>query len=766
MKTRFGAKGSLIANESGFAHQADSGKSHFDSVPKGQNMANAKYLRKRIALVAASALGVGILAAAPAFAISALPTLSGATSTSIAAGAAATTSTAMGFTAGAPSDPATLSAVLTSKPLDSTGTSAGVTYSAATLGTNAASFNTTTGVLVATAAAITAATVPVNFTPDKPGIYVITLTNTAVATATQVWTVYAGTTVDQTHTNTAFAIQGSNVDTTLNLSSGHALTGAPNGQATARFTNFNTTSTNKHYFVTVSGGTLSSVTVQSAASGIVQTNGGTANGFNLTNGSNLSGGVDFWTGTTTTATSMSSALDAQVSAASGTVTIKVSTIDPITGLSTTFSTTDVVFTAVSGYSAALSTLYIGQGATPAASSSTDAAGASLSGLTSGVQAANILASLNGTGGSPYIGQTVSVSIAGPGYVGIAAEPNATTINTTATARTGSVTDTAGFESIAVKADGTTGVATVTVSVTDKNSGATTVLGTKTVTFYGAGTKFAATQGVTIFPVGTSGTDGSSTTPGVTVLVTDANGVAVGGASVYASSATIATATVTASAQTTDAKGKAYFRVTGVAAGTSVLTFGNLATAPTVSTTTTVTVGSSTGTTVTLAFDKASYISGEKGVLTLTVKDASGNPVADGTYTNLFTANLTSSVALGGDSLGTSASPALVGGVKTWAIYAPATVGAFSVNGTTGTAGLVVAAQGKAVTASATVTGSTGGISPAEAAAIAAAKAAADAAIAAVAALSKTVASLVAAITAQIRALSALIKKLLKKRHRR
>jgi hypothetical protein len=234
--------------------------------------------------------------------------------------------------------------------------------------------------------------------------------------------------------------------------------------------------------------------------------------------------------------------------------------------------------------------------------------------------------------------------------------------------------------------------------------------------------------------------------------------------VFATSATPAIATVPAAASVTNSSGVASFTVTGVAAGTSVLTFGELATSPTITTTGTVTVGSSTGTTVTLTFDKATYAPGEKAILTLTVKDANGAAVADGTYASLFTAALTSSVAVGGESLSASASPALVGGVKSWTLYAPVTSGAFSVNGTTGTAGLVVAAQGKAVTGTATVTGSTtgGGLSAADSAAIAAAKAAADAATAAVATLSTTVASLIASITAQIRALAAQIAKLLGK----
>jgi hypothetical protein len=364
----------------------------------------------------------------------------------------------------------------------------------------------------------------------------------------------------------------------------------------------------------------------------------------------------------------------------------------------------------------------------------------------GTQVANIALSLKNASNTAYTGTDVTATVSGSGL--IISNGTATGIGNSKVA---TVTLTSGVGYVDISGDGTAGVATITTSV------GSTVFSTKTVTFTGALATLAATNVNTVNAIGANA--GS-----FTVLAKDAAGNPLSGVNVFATSATPAIATVPAAASVTNSSGVASFTVTGVAAGTSVLTFGELATSPTITTTGTVTVGSSTGTTVTLTFDKATYAPGEKAILTLTVKDANGAAVADGTYASLFTAALTSSVAVGGESLSASASPALVGGVKSWTLYAPVTSGAFSVNGTTGTAGLVVAAQGKAVTGTATVTGSTtgGGLSAADSAAIAAAKAAADAATAAVATLSTTVASLIASITAQIRALAAQIAKLLGK----
>jgi nucleoid-associated protein YgaU len=160
-------------------------------------------------------------------------------------------------------------------------------------------------------------------------------------------------------------------------------------------------------------------------------------------------------------------------------------------------------------------------------------------------------------------------------------------------------------------------------------------------------------------------------------------------------------------------------------------------------------------------DKATYAPGEKMTLTVTVKDAASNLVADsGTtcYTVLGTTGLVASTSTTG-TLPTGALVCTVNGVSTYTVYAPLVGGPLSINGTSALTGT------PALTVAATVTVGTTGISAADSAATAtaaatAAKASADAATAAVAALSTTVASLIA--SAQIRALSAQIAKLMAK----
>jgi nucleoid-associated protein YgaU len=148
-------------------------------------------------------------------------------------------------------------------------------------------------------------------------------------------------------------------------------------------------------------------------------------------------------------------------------------------------------------------------------------------------------------------------------------------------------------------------------------------------------------------------------------------------------------------------------------------------------------------------DKATYAPGEKMTLTVTVKDAASNLVADsGTtcYTVLGTTGLVASTSTTG-TLPTGALVCTVNGVSTYTVYAPLVGGPLSINGTSALTGT------PALTVAATVTVGTTGISAADSAATA---------TAAVAALSTTVASLIASVTAQIRALSAQIAKLMAK----
>ena len=232
----------------------------------------------------------------------------------------------------------------------------------------------------------------------------------------------------------------------------------------------------------------------------------------------------------------------------------------------------------------------------------------------------------------------------------------------------------------------------------------------------------------------------------------------------------------------------YFAVTGVAAGSPVITFGNASSSPTVSTTATVNVTSSVASTIVLAFDAASYNPGDKMIVTLTATNAAGKGIADSTtYTGfLASGGISSNVALQGATL-TGTAPTFVGGVATFTVYAPLAGGTVNLTATTGTSSnLATAVQGLALTASATIADpNSASVDAANAAtdaanyaadaadaattaaqeATAAAQAAqdsADAATAAVVALGLRVDTLMASVRAQLTSLSNLLVRIIKK----
>jgi hypothetical protein len=110
----------------------------------------------------------------------------------------------------------------------------------------------------------------------------------------------------------------------------------------------------------------------------------------------------------------------------------------------------------------------------------------------------------------------------------------------------------------------------------------------------------------------------------------------------------------------------------------------------------------------LTTDKATYLPGEKIVLTLTARDKGGFAIADtDAATDILAAGgISSSVAISGDT-STATDPAIVGGKKTWTIYAPLGSGPVTFTGKTGAvAGTYAPATVATLTASATVSAST------------------------------------------------------------
>ncbi len=430
--------------------------------------------------------------------------------------------------------------------------------------------------------------------------------------------------------------------------------------------------------------------------------------------------------------------------------------------------------------------------------------------TSGTNVATIqVMLLNNDGTAATGGHNVSASVSGSGFV---------TVNTTSTAAAGSsrssnVDLTAGSQNIAwvhVSADGTAGTGTVTITVTDAVSGASTVIGTETFTFYGAVSKLEVAS--TNYTIGRAGytTGGASTTQSATgvvanpldttvadrlsafvIVAKDSNGAAVTTASVPtivssdpnvvtggtcvldAGSATYGSSTngvgyyncnfTSAPAAASGAKATLTVRVADPASTTG----GYITVAVPVS------IGGALAES-TLAFDKTSYTPGEGMTITRTGKDASGNPVYDGASVGAVSFNKAISGSVGADFFvgGKTTSDGTLGQT----VFAPSTEGDFTAS-LTGKK----AATTALITATATVSSDSGSAAAIDAAneatdaanaatdaanaaaeAADAATAAAQDAQAAVAELATKVASLMAGIKAQITSLTNLVIKIQKK----
>ena len=336
--------------------------------------------------------------------------------------------------------------------------------------------------------------------------------------------------------------------------------------------------------------------------------------------------------------------------------------------------------------------------------------------------------------------------------------------------------------------GTAGTATVTFTAI--NSGLTW---SKTVTFYGSGSKIAL--GTSVYKIARAGS--FTTSSMFTVTLKDSADRAVPGQSLTVTSSDN---TILASGSCTDAVGLVTDGTYACSVTTAVgSTSGQSATLTITyedaagtefSTTYTVSLGGGVSTVV-LTTDKASYEPGEKMVVTATAKDASGNPVYDGLAGPTLTANkalggtLSMNVYNGGVS--TSQTRSSTTGLVTAAdtIYSPAASGKFRVSGLAGDAaatpisveatvtddGATAAANAASDAAAEAIDAANAATDAANLAAEAAdaatvaaeeARDAADAATAAVEALATEVATLMAALKAQITTLANTVAKIAKK----
>jgi hypothetical protein len=400
----------------------------------------------------------------------------------------------------------------------------------------------------------------------------------------------------------------------------------------------------------------------------------------------------------------------------------------------------------------------------------------LSNVGVGVQAASIKVTQKSAITTAVPNESMTVTITGPGSL-------TTQSGTSGTANGARAISAKSTDYISVYSDGTSGVATITI--TGATSGA--VLGTKKVTFFGDAATVTAQVVKPVIGVsaGTAGT--------ILVKVKDSTGVDVTGLSsigiVSATTANIST-NYSSTATFDETKGGYLVTVTGVKAGTSALTATTKASATATTgvdaaAAVTVRVGSTTAATATVTTDKSSYAPGEKATITVVLKDATGLTLADGDYTNIFAAGgIVASYTLGAgsDSITGTSVVGFASEKKEYTVYMPVTEGDVKFSWTNGSnAGFASTYAGKEATPVTVAVSSAQSAAAIDAAneATDAANAATDAALAAadaadaataaaedasaaVATLAKSVNSALKALKKQITSLTALVNKLLKK----
>jgi hypothetical protein len=707
---------------------------------------------KKVSAVAVASLGFGLLSVVPAQAAAVDPTYTyttAANKTSTTASAAGTAVTAtLIHTGGADAVTQAIINTPTFQLLDPNGTdvtstavcaaaanNSVITTASVTANTCAYTFTLT----VATAAASNIGTMV--FTPTMGGLYTITVsqpvntsTNNTTTTAI-VAGVGRGALAGAMHVSGIRVSQG----TTLGLTGAAKI--ANQGQVSVVLPAQTAT---QNYKFTSSG--VGAIIGATPVNGVNTPVSGVATDF--------SAGLTMATTANTTLTTQ--LLTLTNAATAGIQTITVTTINTTTGLSAALYSTTVTWSAIAALAPSASIVRIAPVAT--AANAQGSTGATANAYTTtldaipysapraiGTNVATIQVILvNGDGTAATQGHTVTASVSGSGFV--LTDVSGAAAN--GTARSESQVLTAGSENVAwihVSGDGTAGTGTINITVTDVATGTSTALPSKTVTFYGAVTKLAATatnftigkagQAVggadatrtTAEELGATGTSITSTsTPAFVITATDSGGrgstaaavpvvissdanVATGGTCVldtYADADYSATPSNGGTSSTGVYNCNWSAAANAVSGSKATLTVRIADPASTtggfLTTTVAVSIGGSVAT-ETLAFDKASYAPGEAFVITRTAKDSAGNPVFDGAASGAITFNK----PVGGTA---PAAKYYVGGVSASAtsvaksaVFAPSIPGAFSANMTGGDAAATVR------TASASVTDANAGL---------------------------------------------------------
>ena len=403
--------------------------------------------------------------------------------------------------------------------------------------------------------------------------------------------------------------------------------------------------------------------------------------------------------------------------------------------------------------------------------------------TAGIKGGVIFVTSKNSSGTDLSASTVlSASVTGPGSISIGAA------NTGAGTSGRAVTGAAGNQYIAFYGDGTAGVGTITISA------GTTVIATRSITFYGVASKITLTAVNGVIDAETAATATlnlvTANNDVLVVVATDVNGKVV---PLTAGNLTITPASTAIVASGFIDQNGAHFAGGGTSgtACSTTSTCVNLngvhggigSTTVTVTDSTTglvsnaVTVRTSSGvpTSVVFTTNASNYTAGQNGTLTETVKDAVGILPA-GTYTVFSGPNMvTTSMALAVNNLPTLATLTINNaGIATQTFNAPLSDGTATINAT-GAAGVTITPTSLVVAsnAAASIKEAIDAANAATAAATAAgviasqavqaakdAGAQAASAVAAVAALNKVVIN----VLAKIAALSKLLVRIIKKVH--
>jgi trimeric autotransporter adhesin len=783
---------------------------------------------KRIALVAVASLGFGLLSAAP----SSATTTAVAQTTTITGGTDGTTANAVGvvYNAGV-----TLTATINvatattmSNALDRIGATVTVTgpsiaspnatntdiaetltpaAATATL-TVAATATTFTGSWVSGSSTNAQTLGTVSFIPTIPGLYTVTAVSTlpTIAGTARVGTV---DTVTQRFIVGSQSVVVPTVGTSI--SAANVVGAQTGGQATWQFRPSRVSATTT-YFATVDNGSIVSAVSAGAsgATGTITTSHSNTNGLNTAGGltlvSTLSGAFDSGAADLNATVLPSGWTITVTSPVDATQTLTIRQLNTTTGAVTTVASAVATFGGLPTAAAALSTAFIGVGtAFPTA----EAAASTLrfpSTANSTVHA-TIGVTLNDANGVAINGQSISATVSGPGMITATAGNGAGAAGTARTvALTGTQNSTNQFR-IGISADGTRGVSTITVLR------GTTVIATKTVTFYGSVATLTATQTASIMRSGRTaastvsdfvlgGTNAAelataaitrATATNIAIVAKDVDGNVVPGVTVTADISDVSvisdvtiTSCANGAALTVCASGAGNWiasttpAIGGVSGAKATVTFktpnplvpgGFISTAALPFSL----GGTALGGTVTMTLNKATYEPGERMIITYTAKDAAGNPVRDWTTAATPTANKNVPGLAGGTFVGGTV---VIGDEAGELVYAPVSPGAFIITLATGTAtGAEITATATVSDDAATTAAAAAGDAAAEAtdaanAATDAANAAAEAADAAtaaaqdaadaVAALSTSVTAMVDSLRKQITSLTNLVIKIQRK----